>query len=156
MPLGDLQFFAFGVTGKAQHFEPVLQRRRNRVQPIRRGDKEYLGKIVFDIQVVILEHVILFRIENFQESRTRIATKISSELVDFIKQQNRIHSSGFLHHLNDLSGQRANVGATMATNLSFITDAAQREAHELPSGGSGDRFSETCLTDSRRPYEQEN
>ena len=67
--------------------------------------------------------MVLFRIEHFEQRRTRVAAEISAELVDFIEQQHRIHRAGFLHHLNNLSGQCADVGATMTANLSFITHA---------------------------------
>jgi hypothetical protein len=30
------------------------------------------------------------------------------------------------HHLNDLPGQRADIGAAMPTNFSLVTNAAQR------------------------------
>jgi hypothetical protein len=150
MSLGDFEFLAFGVARQPQNLETILQGRRNRVQHVRRRDKENLREIVLDVEVVILEHVILFRIEHFEQGRARIAAEIRAELVDFIQQQHGIHRAGFLHHLNDLTGQRANVGATMTANLSFIAHAAQRQAHKLATGGAGDRFAETRLADSRR------
>ena len=105
---------------------------------------------------MILEHVVLFRIEHFEQSRARIAAEVRAEFVDFVKQQHRIHRSGFLHHLDDLSGQRADVGATMTANLSFVTDAAQRKAHKLSASCARNRFSQTRLADSRRADKTEN
>src|SRR2546425_6843314 len=102
---------------------------------------------------MILEHVVLFGIENFQQGRTWIAAKICAQLVDFIKQEDRVDSSGFFHHLNDLAGQGADVSAAMAANLGFITHAAQRQADKLSSGRARNRFSQTCLANSRRTNE---
>ena len=125
MTLRDFEFLALGVARQSQHFQPILQGRRNRVQHVRGGDKENLRKIVLDVEIMILEHVVLFRIENFQQGRARVAAKIRAEFVDFIKQQHRIDGAGFLHHLNDLTRQRADVGAAMAADLGFVTHAAQ-------------------------------
>ena len=74
---------------------------------------------------MILKHVVLFRIENFEQGGAWVAAKVCAELVDFVEQQHRIHGSRFLHHLNDLAGQSANVRAAMTANLSFVTHAAQ-------------------------------
>src|ERR1700674_863814 len=126
------------------------------MQNVRRGDKEHFRQIVFDVEVVILEHVVLFRVEYFEKSRARIPAKVRAELVDFVKQQHRIHGSGFFHHLDNLSGQRADVSATMTTNLRFVTDAAQRKAHKLSASRAGNRFSQTRLADSRRADKTEN
>ena len=155
MPLGYFQLLSFRVARETQDFEPILERRRNRVQHICRRDKEDLRKIVFDVKIVILEHVVLFRIEHFQERRAWVAAKIGAELIDFVEQQNWIHRARFLHHLNDLTGQRANIGAAMPSNFGFVTDASQAEPHELSARSPGDRFTQAGLADSRRTNETE-
>src|SRR5712692_6369484 len=126
------------------------------MQDIPSRDEEDFGKIVFDVEIMILEHMVLFRIEHFEQSRARIAAKIRAQLVDFVEQQHRIYRSGFLHHLDNLSGQSADVGSSMTANLSLVTDAAQRQAHKLSTRSAGDRFSETRLADSRRADKTEN
>ena len=105
---------------------------------------------------MVLKHVVLFRVENFEQGSARVAAKISAELVDFVEQQHRVHGAGFLHHLDDLAGQGANVRATMAANLGFVTHAAQRQANKLSAGGSRDGFAQTGLADSRRSDKAKN
>src|SRR5712692_7164134 len=112
------------------------------MQDIPSRDEEDFGKIVFDVEIMILEHMVLFRIENLEQSRARITAKIRTQLVDFVEQQHRIDRSGFLHHLDNLSGQSADVGSSMTANLSLVTDAAQRQAHELSARRAGNRFAE--------------
>src|SRR5688572_2416507 len=124
MSFGDLEFLAFGVTGKTQNLETVLQRRRDRVQHVRGGDEKDLRKIVLDVEIVILERVVLFRIEHFEQGSTWVAAEVRAKFVDFVEQQHRINRAGLLHHLDDLTGQSADVRATMSANLSFITHAA--------------------------------
>ncbi len=105
---------------------------------------------------MILESVILFRIEHFEQCRTRVAAKISTELVNFVKQQHGINSARLFHHLNDLAGQRPDVSATMTANLSFVANTTQRQANKLAPGSSRDRLTETRFADSRRADKTEN
>ena len=60
--LGDLQLLKFGIAGEADYFHAVLQRRRNGVQHVGGGDKKDLAQVIFDVQIMIHEHVVLFRI----------------------------------------------------------------------------------------------
>ncbi len=136
--LGDLHLFDLGVAREPDHFHAILQRRRDGVHHVGRGDEEYLAQVVLDVQVVIHEHVVLFRIENFQQRRRRVAAEVGRHLVDFVQHEHRVAHAGFLHHLENLSGQGADVGTPMAANFRFIPHAAQRQAHELASGGLGD------------------
>ena len=67
--LGDFELFEFGVAREADDFHAVLQGRRNGVQHVGRGDEEDLREIVFHVEVVIDEHVILFGVEHFEQRR---------------------------------------------------------------------------------------
>src|SRR5688500_14058872 len=98
---------------------------------------------------MILERMILFRVKNFQYSGTRIATKIRTKVINLIQHMNGINRTRFLHRLNDLTRQRADISATMSTNLSFVSNASKRQAHKLAAGCSGDRLAQTRLSDSR-------
>ena len=122
---GDSELLAFGVTGETQYLETILQRRRDRVQHVGSGDEESSRQIVLDIEIVILEGVVLFRIEHFEQRGTRIAAEVSPELVYLVEQDHRIHGAGLLHHLNDLPRQRADIGAAMSADLSFVANAAE-------------------------------
>ena len=102
--LRDFEFLAFRVTRQPQHFQAILQCRRDCVQHVRGSDKENLRQIVFDVKVMILKHMVLLRIEDFEQRRARVAAKVRAQLVDLVEQQHGIHSAGFLHHLNDLAG----------------------------------------------------
>ncbi len=111
--------------------------------------KEDFREIVLNIKIVILEGMVLFGIEHFEQSRARVATEVGAKFIDFVKQENRINCPGLLHHLNDLARQRADVGATMAANLCFVTHAAERQAHKLPAGSPSDGFTEARFANSR-------
>src|SRR5690242_10056043 len=53
--LSNLEFLPFRVTGKTEYFESILKRWWNRVQDVGSRDEKYFRKIVFDVEIVILE-----------------------------------------------------------------------------------------------------
>src|SRR5260221_10254358 len=149
--LGDFELFLFGVAGQAQDFHAVLQRLRNRVHHVRGADEHDFRKIVFDVQVVIRERVIEFRIEHFHQGCRRVAAEVGGHLVHFVENENRIDGAGLLHHLDNLAGQGANIGAAVAANFGFVAHAAQRYADKLAAGGMADRHGQRGLANARRP-----
>ena len=126
------------------------------MQHVGGGDEEYLAEVVFDIEVMIHEHVILFRIEDFEQRRRRVATEVHGHLVNFVEHEHWIPSSGLLHHLQDLPGQSPDVGAAMAANFRLVAHAAERKPDKLAPRGLGDGHAERSLADPRRPHEAEN
>ena len=95
------------------------------MQHVGSSNEENLREIVFDVEIMVLEHVVLFRIQNFQQRRRRVAPEISRHLIHFVEHEHRVLGSGFLHRLNDLSWQRADIGAAMSADFSFITHSTQ-------------------------------
>jgi hypothetical protein len=75
---------------------------------------------------MVAESVVLFRVENFQKRRRRVAAKILAEFINFVEQNHRIVRSGAFHQLHDLTGQRADISAAMSANFGFVVNAAQR------------------------------
>ena len=153
---GDLHFLRFRVAVQAQHFHAVLQSRRNGVHHVRRRDKKHLRQVVFHVQVMVHEHEVLLGVEHFQQRRRRISAEIHRHLVDFVQHEDRVFRPGLLHHLNDLSRQRANVRTPMPAHFRFVTHAAQRHAHELPPRGLRDRHAQRSLAHARRPHKAKN
>ena len=114
-----------------------------------------LREVVFDVEIVVGEGVVELRIEHFHQRRGRIAAKIHGHFIDFIEHENRIDGAGLAHHLDDLSRQRANIGAAMSANFSFIAHSAERHADKFAAGGVADGSGKRSLADARRPYEAE-
>ena len=99
---------------------------------------------------MVIELVVLFRIENLKQCRRRITTEILTKLVDFVEQEQRVHSPRLFQIRRDLTGHRTNIGPAVATNLRFITHAAKRLADEFTPRCLGNRFAKRCLTHARR------
>src|SRR6478672_1159635 len=102
---------------------------------------------------MILELAVLLGVENLKQRRARITAEILAEFVDLIEQEQRIRRPRFLDVRNNLSGQRANVGAAVAADFGFIANAAQRLSDELAARCPGDRSPERSLADAGRADE---
>ena len=76
--------------------------------------------------------------------------------VDFIEDKHGIARVGLLNRLDDTSGHRSDIGATVSANLGFIVQTAQRYAHILTFHRRGNRLAQRGLTDSRRTVETDN
>ena len=68
----------------------VAQRLRDGIHPVRRGDEQNLRQVERNVEVVIAERVVLFRVEHFHQRRRRVAAEIAAELVDFVEHHDRI------------------------------------------------------------------
>ena len=55
----------------------------------------------------------------------RIAAEVAAELVDLVEHADGVVGFGALQALNNLAGQRADIGAAMAANFGFIVHAAE-------------------------------
>ena len=63
--------------------------------------------------------------------------------------------AGLLHALNDATGHRADVRATVAADVGFVARAAERHAHVLAPERPRDRLGDRRLADARRSVEQQ-
>ena len=151
--VGDLDLLDFDVARELDDFHAVSQRLRNRIDHVRRGDEHHLGQIKRHVQIVIAERTILLRIEHFHQRRRRIAPEIASELVHFVQHEDWIVGFGPANSLDDLSGQRADIGPAVAADFRFIVHPAHRDAHEFAAQRTRDRFPERSFPHSWRPEE---
>src|SRR6185369_7296572 len=102
---------------------------------------------------MVLELAVLLGVQHLEESRTRIASEVLTELVDLVEKEQRVRRPGLLNVRDDLAGQRADVGPAVAPDFRLIANAAERLAHELASGCSSDRAAERGLANAGRTDE---
>ena len=76
MTLGNLYLLLCDVTTYFNEFHTVEQWTWDRTQVVGCGYEENLRQIIVNIQIVIMESLVLFRVENFQQSRRRITIKV--------------------------------------------------------------------------------
>ena len=94
---------------------------------------------------MVVETEVLLRIEDLEQGSRGIAAKIHAHLVDLVQTKDRIVDPRLLERLDDLAGQRPDVGSPMAANLRLVAHSAQRDADEFAARGPGDRFGQRGL-----------
>src|SRR6185436_12592593 len=94
--------------------------------------------------------MVLLRIQHLEQRRRRIATKIGSDLVDFIQHEHRIVGARLMDALNHATWHGSHVGASVTSNFGFIVHATKAHAHELASECVCNRLPERRLADARR------
>ena len=104
---------------------------------------------------MVVERVVLLRIEHLEQRRGRVATEVGTHLVDLVEQEQRVRALGLAHRLDDLAGHRADIGAPVAADLRLVAHAAQRQPHELAVGGARDALSQRRLAHARRTHQAE-
>src|SRR5215471_3450843 len=153
--LRNLEFLALGVTRDRDYFYPVAQRFRYSVDVICRADENNLRKIKRHIEITINECMVLCRIEHFEQCACGVATKIRTNFVDLVEHKNRVACAAATQFLNDSSRHRADIGAAMTANLSFITHSAETDPHKFAAEGIGDRLTQTGFADAGGPEKTE-
>ena len=71
-----LQLLFLGVARDLEHFHPVPERRRNRIEHVGGRDEEHLREIERHVEIVIAERVVLLRVEHFEQRRRGIAAEV--------------------------------------------------------------------------------
>ena len=72
-------------------------------------------------------------LEDFEKRACGISTPIRADLVDLVEHEDRVTSARTLYPLDDPSGERADVGAPMPTDLRLVSHSTQAHPCELTS-----------------------
>ncbi len=127
---GDLDFFRGCVAGQFNDFQAIPQRRMHGIQPVGGGDEKDFAQVKGNFEVVIAEMLVLLRIQDFQQGRSRITAEIRTKLVDFVQQKHRIPCIQPFQGLQYSTRHGANVGSAVSPDLCFIPNATQRDARK--------------------------
>ena len=99
------------------------------------------------------ESKILLRVEHFEQRRGRIAAVVRANFIDFVEHKHGVNGAGAAHGLDNPTRHRADVRAAVPAYFCFVSDAAQRNAHELAAQRLGNGFAERGLASARRADE---
>jgi hypothetical protein len=72
----DVELFELGVTADLEDLHTIAERKRNATKRVRRGDEHHLGQVIVEIEVVIVEVVVLLRIEHLEQRGGRVAAEV--------------------------------------------------------------------------------
>jgi hypothetical protein len=149
----DVELLVLGVTREVDDLHAVLQRRRDRVEQVRRRYEHHVGQVERHFEIVVLERVVLLRVERLQQRSRRVAPEVDADLVDLVHHEDRVARSRGADRLDDAAGQRADVGAPMTSDLRLVADTAERHTYEPAPERAGDRLADRGLAHTRRPDE---
>src|SRR2546430_5833191 len=81
---------------------------------------------------------VLRRIEHLEQRRRRVAPPVAPDLVDLVEHDHGVAGASLLEGARDASGQRADIGATVTTDL-------DRKSTRLNSSHSQISYAVFCL-----------
>src|SRR5581483_10275247 len=155
VPPRDLDLLLLGIAGELDHLHAVPERGGDRIEDVSRRDEHDARKVERHVEVVVLEGIVLLRIEHLEERGCRIAAEIHAELVDLVEHEERVVRARVLDVLDDPAGEGADVRPPVTTDLGLVPNAAEREPDELPTHRARDRAAERRLPDAGRSDEAE-
>lgn len=85
-----LDFFFQYVARHFNEFHTVEQGARYGVEVVGRGDEQNFRQVVVYVEIVVVESVVLFRVEHFEQRRGRVAFEVVAYFVDFVEYEYRI------------------------------------------------------------------
>ena len=141
--LRDRDLLVLGVAVELDDLHAVEQRRRDRLQHIRRGEEQDVRQVEVELQVVVTEGVVLRGVQDLQQRGRRIAAPPSRlQLVDLVDEHDRVHRLGLGQRAHDASGARTDIGTPVTSDLRLVAHTADRNTHERPSERARHRFTE--------------
>ena len=141
---------------ESNHFHTIQEWSWNGFGHVRCCNEQNMREVEFDIQVMILERMILRRIEHFEKRRRGITAPIGAELVDLVEHDHGIHCTGVAQCAHEPAGQGSDVRASMTADLGLIANATQRHPDKLSSCCPRDGFANGRLSGSRGPDQRQN
>ena len=149
-------FLFQGVTVDFHNFHAVQKGRLYAGQAVGGRYKENLAEIVIQFQVVVKKGVVLFRIQDLQQSRRNIAAKILPDLVDFIQDHDGVGTARFFDALDNTTRHSANIGSAVTADGGLVVDTAQTHADIFPAQGPGNAFAQGSFANPRRSDQKQN
>src|SRR6266550_7570159 len=119
-----MDFLFLRVALQFDDLHAVAQRLSNGIKHVGGRDEEDFRQVECHVQIVIAESRVLLWIEGLEERRRWITAKIAPDFIDFVEHENGVFSLSAANSLDDLSGQRADIGAPMTTNFSLVVHTA--------------------------------
>ena len=80
---------------------------------------------------MVTKGMVLLRIQHLQKRGGRVTTEIRSHFIHLIQEEHGVHAACNLHAMDNATGHGADIGAAVAANFGFITNAAQGYAGKL-------------------------
>ena len=124
--LGYFYLFLGNVSAHFYQLHTVEQWAWDASQVIGCCDEENLREVVVGIQIVVVEGVVLFRVQHFEQSRCRVALEVVlAHLVYLVEDEDRVAAASLLDVLDDASWHGSDIGAAMTAYFCLVVQTAQ-------------------------------
>ena len=131
-----MDLFLWCVAGELYDFHSVKERLGNTRYVVCRNDEKHIRKVIWQIDIEILETCVLLRIEYLKQCRSRISSEGFSHLVYLVDENHRIGYTDVFHCLYDLPRHCADICSSVTFYFSLIPHATYAEAEYLLSKSS--------------------
>ncbi len=126
--LRDMELFLMRIAAEGNHVHPVVQRLRDGAGVVRRGDEQHPAQVEGHVDIVVVKHAVLVRVQHLQQSGGRVAAEIVAHLVDLVQQNQRVRGAGLLERRDNPARHGADIGAAVADDVGLVAHAPQRDA----------------------------
>lgn len=100
---GDVEFFLPHISRQRDELHAITKRAGNGFISVGSADEEDLREVDRHIKIVISECLVLLGVQHLEQSSRRVTSPTSSNLVDFIDQDDGVGTFGSFEALNELA-----------------------------------------------------
>src|SRR5579862_7799329 len=121
-----MKLFIKCISREFNNLHSIQQRIVNCVLRICSGDEQDLTQVHRRSDVMIVESMILLRVEDFKHGGRWVTMVIvHPDLIDFIEKEDRVVHTHFPKALDDEAREGSNVGPSVATNFRLVAYSTQ-------------------------------
>ena len=135
--LSNLDLLLLGISGNLDDLHSVKERSWNSLRGVCRSYEHHLGKVKRQVKVVVRKVLVLFRVENLQKRRCRIALKVCPYFIYLVKEENRVVGSRIFDRCYYSSRDGPYVRPPVPSDFGLVSHSAQGHSHEFSSGCPG-------------------
>jgi hypothetical protein len=155
VPFENLFFFVGRVPSDLNSLKSVQQRRENGLKTIGCANEKHIGQVNFQINKVILKSGILNGVQDLHDHILKAGSSCSAlNLVDFVQENDRILSFGFMNGIKDLAWVCANISLSVPFHDGSIILTSKRNSSIWTIKAFCDGLDNTGLSNSRRAVEE--
>ena len=118
MPFRNLYLLLCDISAYLNNLHPVKQWSWNGAYVVGGGYEQHFGKVVVNVQIVVVECVVLFRVKYFKQCRCRITVdSVLGNLVYLVKNEHRVRRACFEETAYDSSRHGTDVCSPVSSYL---------------------------------------
>ena len=150
--LGNIKFLLVRIARELDYLHSVKQRCRDRRNVICSGYEHNLAEVKFNLDIAIHERTVLLAVENLKQCRRRITLVVGAELINLIKENDRVLSSRLLNRINNPAGHCADIGFSVTSDFRLIACTAEGYSRKATTHCRCNALCNRCFTHAGRTY----